>query len=429
MKHFFFALLALICIFMLGGCSDTQEFSSQSSEIENTDTNTNDEPLSVLLGVPETVEGDFVSESGISRVTVDADVIFPDVYQVNLYVAIPRVYTEDEIHTLIERHEDEIGWYYVNSDIPYKNELPAISDISGSVDMYQLWIDNNPIGMQYSEKNNLLDQIRESLPEKQAENYQYAYLYINYGLMQNTGDIGFPPGMIYKRSNYALNSDQLLPLVNGKAEDCTITLEEAIAMADKEVQTILPDYRVSAYGQLPLQELGNQSQYYIFRYTRHLDAIPVNDSYAGESVASDYGYVSGLGVVTVIVNDQGVCLFEYHNPYNIGKMVETNVELLPFSSIWDIFSNLSLLSIQHLEVYENLQKNEMEVYEIRFGYMSILQADGSYLYTPVWDFYATRSLGGTGEYAHADEQEPIYGRSLLTINAINGTIIDRNLGY
>ena len=71
----------------------------------------------------------------------------------------------------------------------------------------------------------------------------------------------------------------------------------------------------------------------------------------------EYGYLSGLGVVSVIVNDEGVCSFTYDNPYDVGETVQQDVELLSFEEIWEIFSQVALLSIQHLEIDENLQKN------------------------------------------------------------------------
>ena len=48
------------------------------------------------------------------------------------------------------------------------------------------------------------------------------------------------------------------------------------------------------------------------------------------------------------------------------------------------------------------------------------------LLVPVWDFYGPRSWTlGTGEpYTFYDPDQ-----SLLTINAVDGTIIDRSLGY
>ena len=72
----------------------------------------------------------------------------------------------------------------------------------------------------------------------------------------------------------------------------------------------------------------------------------------------------------------------------------------------------------------------VQIMEIRLGYMYTLQKNtpGEYVLTPVWDFV------GTVEYRRqkngkitAESSEPF--KSRLTINAIDGTVIDRDYGY
>ncbi len=424
-------ILSAVAAVLCAGCSANPD-TPQASGGDIRPNPADGQLLSENLGVPERVSGEFVSESGISRVIVDADIIFPEAVQADIVEAVPRVFTGEEIASVISRYEDEIGWYHVQGEgAKYAGEMPAVEYTSGGVNMYNLWINNIPGKMTYNTGQDSMELIREMLTPEQAQNYEFSYIIADYGVSQTSGKIGWTPELKYVRNNEGVEGDMLLPLTGGKAEDCSITLEEAVAMADKEVHAILPDYQMSAYGQLPRLELGSRKKYYIFRYTRHLNGIPVNDSYGGEYMSNDDGstYTSGLGVVTAVVRDQGLCYLSYHNPYDVGETVEENVELLPFSDIWDIFSNLALLSIQRLEIDENLQKNELEVYQVRFGYMSLLQADGSYRYTPVWDFYGRRYLAGTGPYGHAHEAAPIEGCSELTINAVNGTVIDRSLGY
>ena len=417
-------MLLIVCMVLsLVGCTDI-------GPKENSTAVSSERPLAEVLEVPEHGSDEFVLDSGISRVHVDAEIVFPEVDHVDVIEALPRVFTEEEIQSMITRYEDEIGWYDMQTAEPYSGWMPEIEDTSGGVDIYSLWLSNIPFHMTYSRNENAVDKIKAGLSAEQAENYVWMSLNVSYGLSARTGKIGFPPNLEWTRSNEDVNMDTLEPLSEGKAADCTISLEEAIALADAEVHAILPDYEVSDYGQLPLQDLGNQKQFYTFRYTRHLNGIPVNNTYGGESMATgEYGYLSGLGVVSVIVNDEGVCSFTYDNPYDVGETVQQSVELLSFEEIWEIFSQVALLSIQHLEIDENLQKNELNVHEIRFGYMTVLMADGTYQYTPVWDFYATRHMADTGGYAHADEQVVMYDRSELTINAMNGTVIDRTLGY
>lgn len=390
--------LRLLCILLTAALLMTNQ----------SDISGNGAPLSVRLGVPDTIQGEFISQSGISRVIVDAEIIMPEVSQADIVEALPRVFSTDEISSFIGRCRNDLDWYYAENGKPYDGAMPVIDYSREGVDVYRLWI-NTPC-------------------ESTASTPEYRDISIVYGLTEE-GELGFFPRLTYMKSNSFVEPDYLLPLTDGRAEDCTITLEEAIAYADAEVHAIAPDYAVSAYGQLPLQELGNKQQYYVFRYTRHLNGIPVNDSYAGENISKGSDYTAGLGVISAVVRDNGVCYLGYYNPYDTGGTVYENVNLLPFDDIWDIFQNVSLMSIQNLEISGELEENTMEVYEIRFGYMSVRQADGSYWYTPVWDFYARRRLAGTGSYAHADETRPVEGRSELTINAIDGTIINRSLGY
>ncbi|HOA55755.1 MAG TPA: DUF6034 family protein [Clostridiales bacterium] len=102
---------------------------------------------------------------------------------------------------------------------------------------------------------------------------------------------------------------------------------------------------------------------------------------------------------------------------------------IPFEQVMDIFANIGLLSIQHLERSPDLKENTMHVYKIQLGYMSVRKPNNTYHYIPVWDFYGHRTLYGTGGYARGKDHGPIWGDSVLTINAIDGTVIDRTYGY
>lgn len=396
-------VLAVLLVFTCTGCGErsTGDITSPAASAQH-----EGESLSTALGVPERIQGEFASESGISRVTVDAQVIVPDVPRVDVVAAIPRTFTDDEMRGFIARYDDGLDWRYAQTDQPYTGDLPEIERNTGGVDVYSLFID---------------------IPV--VDGADYRYITASYGLHSKTGALGWMQRLDYIKSPFLLDTDYLLPLTNGKAQGCSISLEKAIGYADEEVKALAPDYALTQYGQIPVWETVGNPQFYSFRYTRHIGGIPVSDCYGGESMNNDFDYTAGLGVITVIVRDDGVCYIEYSNPYDVGGIVEENIELLPFDAIWDIFQKIGLLSIQHLEVYEDLQKNNMEVYEIRLGYMSVRQADGGYLYLPVWDFYAKRVFGGTGGYANALQIDPVQGWSHLTINAIDGTIIDRDLGY
>ena len=73
--------------------------------------------------------------------------------------------------------------------------------------------------------------------------------------------------------------------------------------------------------------------------------------------------------------------------------------------------------------YANTQ-SIITIENIRFGYARVAEQNrsGSALMVPAWDFFGTISdFNGISLSDH--------GTSLITINAIDGNIIDRGLGY
>ena len=406
-KHIRISLvLMIIMLCCCTGCTKQTEDDSPALSFNSMQPTQLREPLSVRLNVPSTIQGEFCSESGVSRVFVDANIVVPEATSINIYQAIPRTISDVEISEFVQRHTANRAWFFAKTGEAYNGEGLTVESTPSGIDMYRLFINTDD----------------EALTE-------YESIYISYGMDPRSKRLAFRPSLTYNRGEYKLSADYLIPLTDNKADGCSISLEEAMKYANQEVLAIAPDYQLAAYGQLPGWETNDCPAYYAFRYTRYLDGIPVSDSYGAEDAEGDYSYIAGLGVITVIVRDDGVCYLEYTNPYDVGEIVEADTELLSFEDIWDIFCRLGLLSIQHLEIDESLQKNELSVYEIRFGYMAVAQADGTYQYIPVWDFYGKRILSGTGGYANAPKEDPIEGLSHLTINAITGTIIDRDMGY
>ena len=103
-------------------------------------------------------------------------------------------------------------------------------------------------------------------------------------------------------------------------------------------------------------------------------------------------------------------------------MVEKTA-LKSFDDVKSTFEQMILVSNATSE--ESIRK-EIEIDRVVLGYCRVSEAD-SYdtgLLIPVWDF-----IGKTSTY-YVDESFATYNYgSILTINAIDGTIVDRSLGY
>ena len=113
----------------------------------------------------------------------------------------------------------------------------------------------------------------------------------------------------------------------------------------------------------------------------------------------------------------------------LGEKLVENAALIPFDQIM-ARAEECFFQRYHLPDYAmdaGATKRVIHIDRVRLGYMQMAaQNSGEQTLTPVWDFY------GWEEYLHDDRKEPGAPNrqySYLTINAIDGSMVDRALGY
>ncbi len=135
------------------------------------------------------------------------------------------------------------------------------------------------------------------------------------------------------------------------------------------------------------------------------------------------------------VSTKGIVSFEWGNPYEEPELVTGQAELLDFETISQIFEKM--IMVQNSKWTEINRKNgfdvinDLHVDSVNFTLMRIREkgnlSQGTIV--PVWDFWGTEKAHAADE-AHKDI---VYGgtryKPLLTINALDGSVIDRELGY
>ena len=117
--------------------------------------------------------------------------------------------------------------------------------------------------------------------------------------------------------------------------------------------------------------------------------------------------------ISVIVNEEGIIGFEYNFPLSEEEMISENAKLMPIEDVLAIAKQY--FSAQY---YDDLVISDMKLSYTRIDKQN---DKGHYYYVPVWDFYGKTSMIDPGTDLE------IY--SFLTINALDGTIIDRTYGY
>lgn len=212
-----------------------------------------------------------------------------------------------------------------------------------------------------------------------------------------------------------------------------LSMAQAVAIGD-QLMNALTDQPFALFsvgkarGYIPDDELLNEGrQYdgtgfsYTLAYTRVIDGaalLPCYGAMMNTSSFRDDLFIPPVGYEQVLlaINREGqVTSFHWSSPCLISdERIAQN--LLPFENILAVARQTMPLKYQVEEVRGDIH---LRIYRIDLGYMTVLQRDTlTFALTPVWSLYGN------------DLNDPDVGcRPLLTINAVDGTVVDLEYGY
>ena len=219
--------------------------------------------------------------------------------------------------------------------------------------------------------------------------------------------------------------DDLLTVINGVTGDDYRVFSQNIGY-------IRPYYQdPSTYN-----NIGDDPQCYmytIYRYYNGIPAIYAQTSHGDTESVELYSVPWFPEQFIVSVDDSGIANIMWNGLGTIKETLSENVPMLSFEEIQDRFR-------QHMSfqwAYDSdptIIKTDLNINRITLGMMRVIKKDNPdvYLMIPVWDFFG-----------RLDEQYPkgmlpnhndtisneLFSTSFLTINAIDGSIINRNIGY
>ena len=141
-----------------------------------------------------------------------------------------------------------------------------------------------------------------------------------------------------------------------------------------------------------------------------------------------------METVWIHVGEDGILDFTWQSPSGEMIVKEEQTALLPFEEIASIANTMlpvvivgpkshSLVDLDRINGFDT--KMDIEITKVSLNLMRI-RDKGSLQGTivPVWDFW------GTSSWYRADEQPQNYDtQPMLTLNAIDGTVVSRELGY
>jgi hypothetical protein len=176
--------------------------------------------------------------------------------------------------------------------------------------------------------------------------------------------------------------------------------------------------------------LNESKQCYVLYFTREnrgLSANYVQRHNGTESVEGDNTYIEHWTpeYISMQIDDSGVIAFELVNPVSIENQGTEKSELLSLDEIKEKFRFFMMDTSNDQSII--LKSVNIEKVKLGWAFISRRDLRGQYELLPVWDFYGYNVIQYTGTNTEEKDEAPAY--SLLTINAIDGSIIDRGLGY
>ncbi|HML69600.1 MAG TPA: DUF6034 family protein [Clostridia bacterium] len=217
-----------------------------------------------------------------------------------------------------------------------------------------------------------------------------------------------------------------------------ISLQQAKGMAEELIANLgLADFACTGERLMPLNnphiEIGDEdgSGLYEFMFTRSINGVGItytNDDMtstpdSADSVAKPVRYEK----IRVFVDDEGVFAVRWNGPCSAEEIVSEETTLLSFTDIMSCFEKMIAVKNEGIVSWDGSPvKKEIDVTKITLGLMRVVEKDNyeTAVIVPVWDFFGTEARQDSTTVSGMDGYE-----SLLTISAIDGSVIDRSLGY
>jgi len=173
---------------------------------------------------------------------------------------------------------------------------------------------------------------------------------------------------------------------------------------------------------------------YNFHFVRKVNGAPITYTIeAGGGLPDDtdtYMDTWNYECLDVLVSKDGIEAAEFACPYEIKEGSGKETQLLSFDKIMDIFKEMMLVEMGELSGYENWRTYHID--RITLGYSRIYNptvsaSEGTLV--PVWDFFGSFECESDWNGEKVANKSTVDTQSYLTINAIDGSLIVRGLGY
>lgn len=402
---------------------------------------------------------------GSLTVNVDAAVIVPNSDGLSTARVEKHLFTEAECQTYIAALFDgqttysgdvfETKAYYQQTILDWQRQLALETDeqkrqeVQGSITKFQMAMESLPEGeglveapIEFSTTLSGVPTIflvsdgndgkyRKIFIENNSSTNQYRLIYSigqnDYAKIGNLWNVAVRSDI--KRGTDEYGSPDLLPAPSIEQNQAVNAANELLSLMG------VSDYSYKTSSLVFGSINGTVQKAYRLSYSRVLgnNSFTLTSAPAGGGGAIDDGkggYIEGWEYesMTFLVNNDGIVSMEWINPYDVSEVITNNTSMMDFNDVMDIFNKMIVVTNAYLS--DDMSKT-INVDRIELGLMRITDpaTRSSGLVIPVWDFFGDVSIAWKdGEISYSElDDDPL--DSVLTINAIDGTLVDRNIGY
>lgn len=248
-------------------------------------------------------------------------------------------------------------------------------------------------------------------------------------------------GVDFHSTDFGSSVEELYNALDKENEEkIKISINDALEEAYSAIDEIgIKDMYLYKTGYTTTYQGEGKEPGYAFRFifTKSVNEIPIT-------------YVKGFEIYTapnvgglrepwldekleICIDETGIIDFKWKYPAEIKEVINDSVELLSFDDVRQRFKG-HILHVMASENDESVISKTLIIDRCSLGLAKVAQKNSDkYMLIPVWDFFGYITYEYVAGIAETDENNEITYRqaeySFLTINAIDGSVIDRNLGY
>ena len=472
-KHISLILLASMAVTLFTGCRETPDTTAelqkdQEQMLQTAEQGRDNSALLAALDVPERFTGEWEGVNGLVHVTADAEIILPDIGAIPTGSVVRRDFTQEDLNIFLRVFMK--GQPFYEEVIMTKQEALAKLEEYRAMERGDIPLSGDTTDEKLSDVIAYYTELAGTAPDEGAlrpaatsftsdgtvekmsgwseVDGRKTHLWVQnfpsvwdsaVWYVQDYGDVNNS----YCQSYSAVTDD-----VAEELPQPDISEEEAVEMGNallaelgfKELvcDQITPVYFTDAMwlqsASIPVDESGGSASHgddperaildtgYQMQYVRSLNGFPIG--YTGiKGVNVEEGNEMSVWpyeTIEVCVAKDGVVYFKWTAPTGEPVIELEDTQLMSFDEISSVFERMIMVRHSYAQTINDNGSDghlSIDINKVRLNLMRIRAKNSNDmgLVIPVWDYYGSEG--------------PIEETIVLTINAIDGSMVSRELGY